>query len=127
MVGGAAANVEAARAFAPALDARQQLERLEQVDLAADGREGLDLVDGDLHLGHLHLLFDAVFLFARHDRLAQFKAGLKFEVEFDVRGREVRLEALRGVAEVAHADLVGTGGQRQGVEAVDVGRHALGK
>ena len=71
LVRGATANVEAARAFAPALDARQQLERLEQVDFAADGREGFDLVNGDLHFGHLHLLFDAVFLFARHHRLAQ--------------------------------------------------------
>ena len=125
LVGRSAANVEATCAFSSALDAWQQLQRLEQVDFATDGGKRFDLVDGDLHFGHLHLLLDAVFSFARHHRFFEGQARLKFEVQFEVLRGEVNLKPLWRVPEVADADFVDLNRQGERVESVDVGGHTL--
>ena len=125
LVGRSASDVEATRAFASALDARQKLKGFEQVDFATDGRERFDLFDGDLHLGHLHLLLDAVFLFACHHRFFEGQTRLKFEVQFEVLRGEVNLKPLWRVPEVADADFVDVNRQGERVESVDVGGHTL--
>ena len=125
LVWGSATDVEPAGPFSPRLDPRKQLKRLEQVHLAANGRQRFDLVNRDFHPRHLHLLLNAVLLLASHNRLTQFQPCRQLHIELDVVGSQVDLKPLRGVADVIDAHVVRACRQGQGVKAVEVGRHAL--
>ena len=104
LVGGAPTDVQAACALSSTLNSGQKLKRLEKVHLSPNGGERLDLVDGNLHFRHLHLLFDAVFPLPGHHRLTKRQAGLQFHIELDVRLCQIDREALSRIPQVAHTD-----------------------
>ena len=120
-----ATDIQSTCALSPALHPGKQLKGLQQVHLSTNGRQGFDLVDGDLHLGHLHLLLDSVFLVACHHRLSERQSRLQFQIEFDIHLGQIHRESLRRVAQVTDTDRVGSLRDGQGIETVHVGRDAL--
>ena len=119
------ADVEAACALPPTLHAGQKLKRLQQINLASDGREGLDLVDGYLHPRHLNLLLNSILAFPGHHSFVQGEARLQLHVELEVVRGQVHLKTLGGVAQIAHTHLVRSCRQGQRVKPVDIGGDAL--
>ena len=84
LVGAATAHIQARRALAARLYPRHELEALQQVDFATDGRQPAHLIHGDFHFGHLHLVFDTVESFSGDDGLIDGDACTQFKIQFEV-------------------------------------------
>ena len=67
LIGTASPNVKPRSSFATRLHPRHQLQTFQQVHFSANRRQPSHLVHGDFHLGHLHLIFNAVEALACHD------------------------------------------------------------
>ena len=119
LVGTAAAHIQARRTLAARLNPRHELEALQQVDFAADGRQPAYLVHGNFHFGHLHLVFDAVEGFSSDDGLIYGNPCTQFKIQFQVVA-QLDLVGLRGVSDVGHGKLVGAGGQGNGVKSIRI-------
>ena len=120
----ASSDVQPTCPFPSRLHPWQQLKRLEQVHFPTDGRQRLDLIDGDFHLGHLHLLLDAAFIFTRHNSLSQLRPGHHGQIEFDIFPGQIDLQTLPFVANVGHLQIVGLGRKREGVKPIEVAHDA---
>ena len=101
------------------MNPRHELQALQEVDFAADGRQPTHLVHGNFHFGHLHLVFDAVEGFSGDDGLIDGDPCIQFKIQFQVTA-QLDLVGLRGVSDVGYGKFVGAGGQSIGVKPVRI-------
>ena len=115
----AAADIQAGEAFHAALDAGKQLQGLDDVGLAEQGRHVLDLGQGHLQGSEVDGLEPRIL--ARHDAGGvQFGIAQQGKIDGGV-ALQVEFERSRVIADVGGFQLVPAGGQGQGIETELVG------
>ena len=120
----AAAYHERVLPFAARLNARQKLQRFQNIDLAEKHRNLLDLGNWDGNLGHLHLFLDAVLPFRADFDGFHFSTRLELKVDNGVFPK-VELQLLGFVTNKTDAQSLCATRQRKTVKTVIVGDNTL--